>query len=55
MRADPKLPPIPLPAMWEVRDPERRNIRANINQASSKPSRCDQLLRRFSWQTDEEK
>ena len=55
MRADPKLPPIPLPAMWKVRDPERRNRRGQVSQASNQPSRCDQLLRRFSWQTDEDK
>ena len=55
MQADPKIRPIPLPAMWEVRDPERRNRRGQVSQASNKTSRCDQLLRRFSWQTDEDK
>ena len=54
MRADPKIRPIPLPAMWEVRDPAARNFRAALTQAGSKPSRCDQLLRRFSWQAEEE-
>jgi hypothetical protein len=55
MRSDPKLPPIPFPMFNHVRDSDARNTRANINKASSKPSRCDQLLRRFSWQTDEDK
>ena len=54
MRADPKRP-IPMPAMWEVRDPAARKFRAAVTYASGKPSRCDQLLRRFSWQTDEDK
>lgn len=53
--ADKKLPPIPLPAMWEVRDPAARNFRAALTQASSKPSKCDQLIRRFSWQEDDSK
>ena len=55
MRSDPKLPPIPLPSMWEVRDPERRNRRGQVSQASSQTSRCDQLMRRFSWQADDSK
>jgi hypothetical protein len=55
MRSDPKPPPIPLPAMWEVRDPAARNLRAAVTNASGKPSRCDQLLRRSSWQTDDSK
>jgi hypothetical protein len=54
MRADPKRH-IPLPAMRKVRDPERRNLRAQISQASNQTNRCDRLLRRFSWQTDEDK
>jgi hypothetical protein len=56
LRADPKSSrPIALKDFNKVADAADRNRRGNMTAAANRPSRCDQLLRRFSWQVDEEK
>lgn len=45
--------PISLPQFSKARDPEKRAVTAQLKYAA-KISKADRLLKRFSWETDED-